>query len=109
MVEFSKLGRIPALKARMNADLHMAADLKNTGQGTLVVIFGEPDTQDDGRLCVQVNGVDVFKPQTGEVISEGTDCIACWFSDTDYSEESFLFARPTSSAPTIPTVRSRLR
>ena len=41
--EFSKLGRIPVLKARMNADLHMAGDLKNTGKGNLFVIFGEPD------------------------------------------------------------------
>src|SRR5207249_7438128 len=41
--EFSKLGRIPILKARMNADLHMAEDLKNTGKGNLFVIFGEPD------------------------------------------------------------------
>ncbi len=92
--EFSKLGRIPVLKARMNADLHMAADLKNTGKGNLFVIFGEPDIdllpQDDGRLCVKVNGVDVFKPQTGEVISDGADGIACWFIDTDYNEESFF-------------------
>ncbi|HEX7122141.1 MAG TPA: hypothetical protein VF178_07200, partial [Gemmatimonadaceae bacterium] len=29
--EFSKLGRIPVLKARMNADLHMADELKNSG------------------------------------------------------------------------------
>ena len=41
--EFEKLGRIPVLKARMNADLHMAEDLKNTGKGNLFVIFGEPD------------------------------------------------------------------
>jgi adenine-specific DNA-methyltransferase len=41
--EFNKLGRIPVLKARMNADLHMAEDLKNTGKGNLFVIFGEPD------------------------------------------------------------------
>ncbi len=41
--EFDKLGRIPVLKARMNADLHMADDLKNTGKGNLFVIFGEPD------------------------------------------------------------------
>jgi adenine-specific DNA-methyltransferase len=41
--EFNKLGRIPILKARMNADLHMANDLKNTGAGNLFVIFGEPD------------------------------------------------------------------
>jgi adenine-specific DNA-methyltransferase len=92
--DFSKLGRIPVLKARMNADLHMAADLKNTGKGNLFVIFGEPDIdllpQDDGKLCVKVNGVDVFKPQTGEVISDGADGIACWFIDTDYNEESFF-------------------
>jgi adenine-specific DNA-methyltransferase len=92
--DFSKLGRIPVLKARMNADLHMAEDLKNTGKGNLFVIFGEPDidllTQADGKLRVKVNGVDVFKPQTGEVISHGADGIACWFIDTDYNEESFF-------------------
>jgi len=92
--EFSKLGRIPVLKARMNADLHMAEDLKNTGKGNLFVIFGEPDIdllpEPDGKLRVKVNGVDVFKPQTGEVVSDGADGIACWFIDTDYNEESFF-------------------
>jgi adenine-specific DNA-methyltransferase len=92
--EFSKLGRIPVLKARMNADLHMSEDLKNTGKGNLFVIFGEPDidilTEKDGKLRVKVNGVDVFKPQTGEVISDGADGIACWFIDSDYNEESFF-------------------
>ncbi|MFN6138697.1 MAG: site-specific DNA-methyltransferase [Planctomycetota bacterium] len=43
--EFNKLGRIPVLKARMNADLHMSDDLKNTGKGNLFVIFGEPDVE----------------------------------------------------------------
>jgi adenine-specific DNA-methyltransferase len=92
--EFSKLGRVPVLKARMNADLHMAEDLKNTGKGNLFVIFGEPDidliTDKDGRLRVKVNGVDVFKPQLGKVESSSTDEIACWFIDTDYNEESFF-------------------
>jgi adenine-specific DNA-methyltransferase len=92
--EFSKLGRVPVLKARMNADLHMAEDLKNTGKGNLFVIFGEPDItllpEKDGKLRVKVNGVDVFKPQTGEVVSDGADGIACWFIDTDYNEESFF-------------------
>lgn len=92
--EFNKLGRIPVLKARMNADLHMAEDLKNTGKGNLFVIFGEPDIdliiEKEGKLRVKVNGVDVFKPQTGEVISDGADGIACWFIDTDYNEESFF-------------------
>jgi adenine-specific DNA-methyltransferase len=92
--EFNKLGRIPVLKARMNADLHMADDLKNTGKGNLFVIFGEPDIdllpEKGGKLRVKVNGVDVFKPQTGEVVSDGADGIACWFIDTDYNEESFF-------------------
>ena len=92
--EFSKLGRIPVLKARMNADLHMAEDLKNTGKGNLFVIFGEPDIEPlpepDGRLRVKVKGVDVFDPSNGEVRSDGADGIACWFIDTDYNEESFF-------------------
>ena len=92
--EFNKLGRIPVLKARMNADLHMAEDLKNTGKGNLFIIFGEPDieliNEKDGMLRVKVKGVDVFKPQTGEVISDGASGIACWFIDTDYNEESFF-------------------
>jgi adenine-specific DNA-methyltransferase len=91
--EFSKLGRIPVLKARMNADLHMAEDLKNTGKGNLFVIFGEPDIdiiEAGEQVQVKVNGVDVFHPNTGEVRSDGADGIACWFIDTDYNEESFF-------------------
>ncbi len=92
--EFSKLGRIPVLKARMNADLHMAETLKNTGKGNLFVIFGAPDItilpEKDGTLRVKVKGVDVFDPSTGEVRSDGADGIACWFIDTDYNEESFF-------------------
>ncbi len=92
--EFDKLGRIPVLKARMNADLHMADDLKNTGKGNLFVIFGEPDIDilpaEGGQIQVRVNGVDVFHPNTGEVRSDGPEGIACWFIDTDYNEESFF-------------------
>ena len=94
--EFNKLGRIPILKARMNADLHMADDLKNTGKGNLFVIFGEPDIdifdEDDDQIRVKINGVDVFHPNTGEIRSDDAGDIACWFVDTDYNEESF-FAR----------------
>jgi adenine-specific DNA-methyltransferase len=91
--EFSKLGRIPVLKARINADMHMAEDLKNTGKGNLFVIFGEPDIDIlpvGEQIQVKVNGVDVFHPNTGEVRSDGADGIACWFIDTDYNEESFF-------------------
>ncbi|NLB80997.1 MAG: site-specific DNA-methyltransferase, partial [Clostridiaceae bacterium] len=92
--DFNKLGRIPVLKARMNADLHMADDLKNTGKGNLFVIFGEPDIDildaGDDQVKVKIKGVDVFHPNTGEVRSDGPEGIACWFIDTDYNEESFF-------------------
>lgn len=92
--EFDRLGRVPVLKARMNPDLHMAKDLKATGHGNLFVVFGEPDIRieklPDGMLRVAIEGVDVFKPQTGEVVSEGKEGIALWMLDTDYNEESFF-------------------
>ncbi|WP_071559499.1 site-specific DNA-methyltransferase [Paenibacillus polymyxa] len=92
--EFDKIGRLPVLKARMNADLHMADELKNNGAGNLFVIFGEPDidliNNETGKIQLKINGVDVFHPSTGEVRSDGAEGIACWFIDTDYNEESFF-------------------
>jgi adenine-specific DNA-methyltransferase len=92
--EFSNLGKIKVLKARMNADLHMAGELKNTGAGNLFVVFGEPDMavihEKDGLIRIHVKGVDVFDPTSGEVRSDDTDGIACWFIDTDYNGESFF-------------------
>ncbi len=92
--EFTKLGRIPVLKARMNPDLHMAGELKNTGSGNLFVVFGEPDIAIEdaggGKRRVRIKGIDVFKPQTGEIESGGPDTIALWMLDTDYNEESFF-------------------
>ncbi len=92
--EFEKLGRVPVLKARMNPDLHMADELKNTGAGNLFVVFGEPDIKIEpagkDEIQVRVKGVDVFRPQTGEIESGGTETIALWMIDTDYNEESFF-------------------
>lgn len=93
--ELTKLGPMPILKARMNPDLHMADDLKNTGKGNLFVVFGEPDLvvepvpgQPD-LVQIRILGVDVFDPQTGDIRSGDTRSIAAWFIDTDYNEESF--------------------
>lgn len=94
--EFNKLGRIPVLKARMNADLHMAQDLKNTGKGNLFVIFGEPDivihpvSDPPNHIKVEIKGVDIFLPNSGQIRSDDPGGIAVWFLDTDYNEESFF-------------------
>ena len=79
--EFEKLGRVTVLKARMNPDLHMADELKNTGAGNLFVIFGEPDIKIKQcrmtRFSVVIRGVDVFKPQTGEIVAGGPERSRC--------------------------------
>ena len=90
--DLDRMGDLPILRARMNPDLHMAGDLK-AGGGNLFVVFGEPDVvlhEDGDTLRVEIRGVDVFRPQTGEIDSVGPEGIACWFVDTDYSGESFF-------------------
>ncbi len=93
--EASQLGRLTILQARMNPDLAMGEDLlQKTGTGNLFMVFGEPDIDvretDDGRLQVEIRGLDVYDPTTGEVRSSSVDDIAAWFLDTDYDGEAFF-------------------
>jgi adenine-specific DNA-methyltransferase len=88
-------GKLRILAVRMNPDLAMGDDLlKKTGSGNLFMIFGEPDLdikkQKDGQIVVELRGVDVYDPTSGEVRSHSTDDVACWFIDTDYNGESFF-------------------
>jgi adenine-specific DNA-methyltransferase len=90
-----QFGRLPVLLVRMNPDLAMGEDLlKKTGTGNLFMVFGEPDVSvrqvEDGKLVVEIRGLDVYDPTTGIVRSSSTSDIACWFLDTDYDEESFF-------------------
>ncbi|MGB1025667.1 MAG: DNA methyltransferase, partial [Rhodospirillaceae bacterium] len=92
--ELTRMGPLPILKAKMNQDLHMSDELKNTGKGNLFTIIGEPDIDwnfdDDGNIVVEVLGLDVFDLRTSEVRASEKDDIAAWFIDTDYNEESFF-------------------
>jgi adenine-specific DNA-methyltransferase len=108
-----RLGRIPVLHARMNADLHMAGDLK-AGGGNLFVVFGEPDIElieDGDKFRVELKGVDIFRPGKGEVESSEPDDIACWFIDTDYSGESFFVRQAYFPGADVPykQLRSTLK
>jgi adenine-specific DNA-methyltransferase len=93
--EAKRYGRLTVLPARINPDLAMGDELlKKTGAGNLFMIFGEPDLairpQQDGLLVAELKGVDIYDPTTGEIRSNSTDDIACWFIDTDYNGESFF-------------------
>jgi adenine-specific DNA-methyltransferase len=100
--EVKRYGKLTVLPTRMNPDLAMGNELlKKTGAGNLFMVFGEPDIaplnkkgklkpQADGRYVVEIKGVDIYDPTTGEIRSASTDDIACWFIDTDYNGESFF-------------------
>jgi len=93
--EAKHFGKLTVLMARMNPDLAMGDELlKKTGAGNLFMVFGEPDLevkkQKDGKITIEIKGVDVYDPTTGQIRSHSTDDIACWFIDTDYNEESFF-------------------
>lgn len=92
--EAKRYGNLTVLPTRMNPDLAMGAELlKKTGAGNLFMVFGEPDVKvekKDGKVIVQLKGLDVYDPTTGEIRSSSTDDIACWFIDTDYNGESFI-------------------
>jgi adenine-specific DNA-methyltransferase len=93
--EAKRYGKLTVLSAKMNPDLAMGDELlKKTGAGNLFMVFGEPDVeitkQKDGQIIIEIKGVDVYDPTTGQIRSDSTDDIACWFIDTDYNGESFF-------------------
>lgn len=94
--ETMSLGRLTVLKVNMNQDLRMGDRLKTADQGNLFVVFGEPDVKlrkrKDGMLEVEILGLDIFNPNTGELKPSGKveDDVACWFIDDDYDQTSFF-------------------
>jgi len=93
--EVKRYGKLTVLPTKMNPDLAMGDELlKKTGAGNLFMVFGEPDVeirkQKGGEVVVEIKGVDVYDPTTGQIRSASTDDIACWFIDTNYNGESFF-------------------
>jgi len=93
--EAKRYGNLTVLPTRMNPDLAMGDELlKKTGAGNLFMVFGEPDLDvrktQDRKIIVEIRGLDVYDPTTGEIRSSSTDDIACWFIDTMYNGESFF-------------------
>lgn len=118
--EAKRYGKLTVLPCRMNPDLAMGDELlKKTGAGNLFMVIGEPDIvirkqvkgrttaearTDDfsdpekhaifrkapGELVVEIKGLDLYDPTTGQIRSSSTDDLACWFIDTNYNGEGFF-------------------
>ena len=93
--EVKRYGNLTVLPTKMNPDLAMGDELlKKTGAGNLFMVFGEPDVeikkQKNGQIVIEIKGVDVYDPTTGQIRSASTDDMACWFIDSNYNGESFF-------------------
>lgn len=86
--------KLRVVKVKINPDLSMGDLLKKTGSGNLFMAIGEPDIaihdEKDGKISVEVKGVDVYDAIHGDIRSSSVDDIACWFIDTNYNEEAFF-------------------
>ena len=91
--EGTRMGSLTILPVKMSPEL-LVRELKNTGEGNLFMVFGEPEikikTNDDGTLSVKLLGVDVYDPVKGLIRSDTPEDIACWFIDTTYNGEAFF-------------------
>jgi len=92
--ESKRYGHLIVQIVRMNSDLMMGSVLKQTDRANLFMIFGEPDieleAQADGQLVIEIKGLDIYDPTTGQIRNSSKEDIACWFVDTDYNEEAFF-------------------
>lgn len=91
--EDMRMGSLNILPIKMSPEL-MVRELKNTGEGNLFMVFGEPDIEiddkKDGTISVKLLGVDVYDPVKGLLRSDTPEDIACWFIDTAYNGEAFM-------------------
>jgi adenine-specific DNA-methyltransferase len=70
--------------------------LKTTASSQLFTVFGEPDVTLNPKgdeFTVELHGVDVYDPLTGDVHSAHAGQIAAWFLDTDYDGRTFAICQ----------------
>jgi adenine-specific DNA-methyltransferase len=79
--------------ANVTPDVLVGDLLKTTRASQIFTVFGQPDVrvrpQRDGTYRVELLGVDIYDPVTGEVHSTRGEDVAAWFLDTDYDGKTF--------------------
>ena len=73
----------------------LVRDLLKTSKTTkLFTVFGLPDVkihkEKGGDVSVELVGVDLYDPLTGETDHDKGDSVAAWFLDQDYDSRTFL-------------------
>jgi len=79
--------------ANIAPDVLVGDLLKTTRASQIFTVYGQPDLhvelQKDGTYIVELRGVDIYDPVTGEVHHARGGDVAAWFLDTDYDGMTF--------------------
>jgi adenine-specific DNA-methyltransferase len=83
--------------ANIAPDVLVGDLLKTTRASQIFTVFGQPDVrvekQKDGTYRVELRGVDIYDPLSGEVHSTRGEDVAAWFLDTDYDGKTFKISQ----------------
>ncbi len=83
--------------ANVALDVLVGDLLKTNRASQIFTVFGQPDvtvkTQEDGTFVVELRGVDIYDPLSGEVHSTRGEEVAAWFLDTDYDGKTFYICQ----------------
>ena len=84
---------IPATYVQATPDLLMGDLLKNMRSSQIFSVCGLPDVElhkaKDGRVQVELKGLDVFDPITMDLDQRTGQDVPAWFLDTDYNDLCF--------------------
>jgi adenine-specific DNA-methyltransferase len=84
-----KVGGIPATYVQATPDLMMGDLLKNMRSSHIFSVCGLPEVKvtkgKDGKVAVELLGLDVFDPVTMETDKRDGNDVPAWFLDTDYN------------------------
>jgi adenine-specific DNA-methyltransferase len=100
-----------AVRGREVQFVHAAPDilvndlLKTKKTSTLFTVFGSPDVgvhkQRDGQVIVELTGVDLYDPITGNTTHDSGENVAAWFVDQNYDGRTFCISQALFPARNI--------
>jgi adenine-specific DNA-methyltransferase len=98
VIQESANPRLKIHMAHIRPDVSPGMDglLKDSPKSQLFTVFGQPEIkvhEDGDDFKVELLGVDIYSPLTGEITSSGANKVAAWFLDSDYDGRCFCITQ----------------
>ena len=102
VIQESANPRLKIHMAHIRPDVSPGMDglLIDSPKSQLFTVFGQPEItvrsakdEENDKFEVELLGVDIYSPLTGEITSSGADKVAAWFLDSDYDGRCFCITQ----------------